>query len=353
MIQKEGLVFRNGNAWKILASHIEEIKYSSVFVIVDENTERYCLPVLYDKIGLEVNWNVLQIPSGEKYKNITTCIRIWEELSERGADRNSLIVNLGGGMITDLGGFVASTYKRGLAFVNIPTTLLAMVDAAIGGKNGIDFGLAKNQIGTIYLPKMVIIENLFLDTLPNRQLVSGMAEMFKHGVIHNDKSWEKVEYLNPSNKSEFEELIWESIEIKNEIVSLDPFEANLRKTLNYGHTLGHAIESHCLDNSEREPLLHGEAIAIGMILATYISKQLLDFPKKRLTEVTKTIMSVFSKQRFTQNEIENIINLLVFDKKNRNGKVLFVLMYDIGKPKTDCIVSNELIYKAFEFYKNL
>lgn len=353
MIQKEGLVFQNENAWKILASHIEKTNYSSVFVIVDENTENHCLPVLYKKVGLDIKWNVLQVPSGEKYKNITTCIRIWEELSERGADRNSLIINLGGGMVTDLGGFVASTFKRGLAFVNIPTTLLAMVDASIGGKNGIDFGLAKNQIGTIYLPKMVVIENSFLDTLPNRQLISGMAEMFKHGVIDSTESWEKIVSMDPTHKSEFEELIWESIEIKNKIVSLDPFETNLRKTLNYGHTLGHAIESHCLDNSEREPLLHGEAIAIGMILATYISNQLLDFPEKRLTEVTTTVMSVFSKQIFTQNEIENIINLLVFDKKNRNGKVLFVLMQDIGRPETDCTVNNDLIYNAFEFYKNL
>src|SRR5690554_6571725 len=321
MIQKEGLVFQNENAWKILASHIEEANYSSVFVIVDKNTEKYCLPVLYDKISLEINWNILQIPCGEKHKNITTCIELWKALSANGADRNSLIINLGGGMVTDLGAFVASTYKRGTAFVNIPTTLLAMVDASIGGKNGIDFGLAKNQIGTIHLPKMVVVENVFLNTLPKRQLVSGMAEMIKHGIIHNEKSWEKVEFLDPNNTSKFEALIWESIEIKNEIVSLDPFEANLRKTLNYGHTLGHAIESHCLDNKEREPLLHGEAIAIGIILATYISNQLLGFPDKRLTEVTKTIIAAFAKQDFNTNEIENIINLLVFDKKNRNGKV--------------------------------
>ncbi len=357
MIQKKGLVFQNENAWKILASHIEKTNYSSVFVIVDENTKKHCLPVLYEKVNLEVNlevnWKVLVIPCGEKHKNITTSNGLWEALSDKGADRNSLIVNLGGGMITDIGGFVASTYKRGVAFVNIPTTLLAMVDASIGGKNGIDFGLAKNQIGTIYLPKMVVIENIFLNTLPKRQLVSGMAEMFKHGIIHNQKSWEKVENLNPNDTSKFESLIWESIQIKNEIVSLDPFEANLRKTLNYGHTLGHAIESHCLDNKEREPLLHGEAIAIGIILATYISNQLLDFPIKRLTEVTKTLMAVFSKQEFNKNEIDKIINLLVFDKKNRNGKVLFVLLHDIGKPKTDCIVNNKLIYNAFDFYKNL
>lgn len=353
MFQKEELVFRNENSWRILASHIEKKKYSNVFVIVDENTEIHCLPRFYEKIGLNQEWKVLQVPSGEKYKNIDSCIRLWEQLSDKGADRNTLIINLGGGMITDLGGFVASTFKRGLTFVNIPTTLLAMVDASIGGKNGIDFGLAKNQIGTINLPQMVVVENSFLETLPKRQLVSGMAEMLKHSLIHNSDSWNKIYALESLNKSGFEELIWESIAIKNEIVAQDPLETNLRKTLNYGHTLGHAIESHCMDNSEREPLLHGEAIAIGIILATYISNRLLDFPEKKLTEVSMKILSIFPKQNFSQNEIENIVNLLVFDKKNRNGKVLFVLMQDIGKPKTDCVVSNTLIYSAFDFYKNL
>lgn len=352
MIQKEGLVLLNKNTWKILASHIEEMKYSNIFVIVDENTETHCLPRFNEKIDLDYKWKVLQVPSGEKYKNIDTCISLWEQLSDKGADRNSLIINLGGGMITDIGGFVASTFKRGLAFVNIPTTLLAMVDASIGGKNGIDFKLAKNQIGTINFPKMVVVENSFLDTLPKRQLISGMAEMLKHSLIYSDESWERINSLDPLNKPEFEELIWESIEIKSEIVSLDPLETNLRKTLNYGHTLGHAIESHCMSSAEREPLLHGEAVAIGMILATYISNQLLDLPEKRLTEVSAKILSIFSKQIFSQNEIENIINLLVFDKKNRNGNVFFVLIHDIGEPKTDCVVSNSLIYNAFEFYKN-
>lgn len=353
MIQKEGLVFRNRNAWEILASHIEEVNYSNVFIIVDENTQTQCLPRFYEKLDLNKKWKTLQVSSGEKYKNIESCIQLWERLSEEQGDRNSLIINLGGGMITDLGGFVASTFKRGMAFVNIPTTLLAMVDASIGGKNGIDFGMAKNQIGTINLPIMVVIENLFLETLPKQQLISGMAEMLKHSLIHSSDSWDKIRDIKPLNTPLFEELIWESIAIKSEIVSQDPLETGLRKTLNYGHTLGHAIESHCLDSSERESLLHGEAIAIGMILATYISNQLLGFPEKRLTEVSERLISLFPKQVFSQNEIENIINLLVFDKKNRSGKVLFVLMQDIGELTTDCVVSNDLIYNAFEFYKKI
>lgn len=353
MGQKEGLVFKNGTAWEILASNIEEMDYSNVFIIVDENTEIHCLPVFNQKFNSFQNWKVLKVPSGEKYKNIESCIQLWQQLSENGADRNSLIINLGGGMITDLGGFVASTFKRGVSFINIPTTLLAMVDASIGGKNGIDFALAKNQIGTVNLPKMVIVENSFLNTLPKRQLISGIAEMLKHGLIYSKESWNRISSTDLSNSSNFETLIWESIEIKNNIVSQDPLENGLRKNLNYGHTLGHAIESHCLASLERKTLLHGEAIAIGMILATYISNELFDFPEETLNQVSDKILSYFPKQIFTPNEIENIIKLLVFDKKNIKGKVLFVLLEDIGKPKINCTVNNDLIFNAFEYYKNL
>lgn len=352
MIHKEGLVLKEENAWENMTSHIKKKEYSKVFIVVDKNTEIYCLPYFYKKINLELKWEILSIPCGENHKNIITCIEVWEELANKKADRNSLIINLGGGMVTDLGGFIASSFKRGVDFINIPTTLLAMVDASIGGKNGIDFGRAKNQIGTINLPEMVVIENSFLNTLPQRQLVSGLAEMLKHGLIHSSASWEKINLLDHSNQSQFKELIWESIEIKSEIVRCDPLELNLRKTLNYGHTLGHAIESHFLEQTDTEPLLHGEAVAIGLMLATYISNQLLGFPGKKLMEVSAKIASLFPKQTFSEKDINNILSLLVFDKKNRNGQVLFVLLHDIGKPKTDCIVDNNLIHKAFEYYKN-
>ena len=353
MIQKEGLVFRNEKGWRSLASHIEEKEYSKVFLFVDEITKTFCLPVFYDKISLERDWEIIEIPSGEDNKNISSCVLAWDQLSKKGADKNSLIINLGGGMITDLGGFVASTYKRGIAFVNLPTTLLAMVDASIGGKNGIDFGYIKNQIGTITLPKMVVIETLFLETLPKRQCMSGMAEMLKHGLIYSDSSWEKVRLSNISNKFEFEDLIYESIEIKEEIVSKDPMEKNVRKTLNFGHTLGHAIESHCLSASNRAALLHGEAIGIGIILATYISSEIKGFPKDTLRQVSEKVLSIFPKEKFLATDIDKIIDLLIFDKKNRNGKVLFVLLKDIGKPEIDCIVSNDLIFRSFDYYKKL
>ena len=353
MRQEEEMILQNELGWKMLSSHLFEMDYSSVFIIVDDNTKIHCLPILSEKISIEQKFEILEISSGEKSKNIQSCIYLWERLSLFSADRNSLIINLGGGMITDLGGFVASTFKRGILFINIPTTLLAMVDASIGGKNGIDFGSAKNQIGTVNLPKMVIIENAFLKTLSKRELTSGFAEMIKHSLIEGKECWEKLKTVQPNSSTEFEELIWESMAVKRDIVQLDPLEKNIRKTLNYGHTLGHAIESHFLGQEDRETLLHGEAIAIGIILASYISRNLYSFPKERLMEISKMILSHFSKQKFSESDIKNIIDLLIFDKKNRNGKVLFVLMRDIGKMEINCTVDNDLIYKAFDFYKNL
>ncbi|QAA80936.1 3-dehydroquinate synthase [Aequorivita sp. H23M31] len=351
MIERENLILPNGKGWITLASLIAEKKYSKLFILVDENTEILCLPIFYIKMEEMNEWKILKIRDGEKNKNIETCIELWQELLLEGADRHSLVINLGGGMISDLGGFIASTFKRGIDFVNIPTTLLGMVDASIGGKNGIDFKNAKNQVGTVNQPKLVVIEHSFLKTLPKEQLISGMAEMMKHSLISSKDSWNRFVTSDLNDKAIFENLIWESIEIKNKIVQRDPLEKGLRKTLNFGHTLGHAIESHCLDNPYREALLHGEAIAIGIILATFLSTELLGFPQNELLEVYNTIESYFPKQKFSKNEISNIIKLLSYDKKNIGGKVLFVLLEEIGKPKTDCFVSDSLIFNAFEFYE--
>jgi 3-dehydroquinate synthase len=350
--KEKGLVYKNEMAWEIFSKIILKSKPSKIFILVDENTENHCLPYLLKKAGFETIPETIIIPEGEAHKNIATCLNVWETLSDKGADRNSMIINLGGGVVTDLGGFVASTFMRGLSFINIPTSLLAMVDASVGGKNGVDLGHKKNQIGVIALPEMVILDTEFLKTLPKEHIVSGIAEMLKHGLIHSKAYWERIKNVDVSDNSTFNELIWDSIEIKKEIVTKDPLEKNLRKTLNYGHTLGHAIESHFLEASNKDPLLHGEAVAVGLILATYISNELLSFPKETLEEVTHSIFNYFPKQSFTQNDIAAIINLMAFDKKNRNGKVLFVLLEDIGHHKYNCEVNNELIYKAFEYYKN-
>jgi len=351
-LNEKGQVYRNDIAWEVFSNSIKKIKPSKVFILTDENTHKHCLSYLLKKKNFEIAPEIITIPEGEIHKNISTSLKVWETLSDKGADRNSLIINLGGGVVTDLGGFVASTFKRGVSFINIPTSLLAMVDASVGGKNGVDLGHIKNQIGVINLPEMVLIDTEFLNTLPAEHLTSGFAEMLKHGIIYSMEYWERVKNINATKKIEFEALIWDSIEIKKEIVDKDPFEKNLRKTLNYGHTLGHAIESYFLESPDKKTLLHGEAIAIGIILATYISMETYGFPKKLLQDISKTILKYFPKQTFSKKDVEAIINLLIFDKKNRNGQVLFVLLDDIGQHKIDCIVSNELIHKAFEYYKN-
>lgn len=352
ILNEKGKVYRSTRGWEILSTYMEAEKPSHLFVITDENTEEHCLSLFSEKIAINISVENITIPAGEKHKNLTTSLGVWETLSEKGADKNCLIVNLGGGVVTDLGGFVASAFKRGLPFINIPTSLLAMVDASVGGKNGVDLGHLKNQIGVINLPECVVVDIDFLKTLPQEQLISGLAEMLKHGLIHSTEYWERVKKVNISEKNEFENLIWDSIAIKEEIVKQDPYERNLRKTLNYGHTLGHAIESYFLESKEKTILLHGEAVAIGIILATHISAELLDFPKERLKDVTATVLKYFPKKNFDKNDIEAVIKLLAFDKKNRNGKVLFVLLKDIGQYKTDCEVPNSLIYKSFEYYKN-
>jgi 3-dehydroquinate synthase len=352
MSSEKGTVYLNESGWNKLVFEIKKLGPSKVFIIVDKNTEYHCLPYFLEHFSSQVAYEIISITPGENFKNISTCLDVWEDLSTKEADRSSLIINLGGGVVTDLGGFIASTFKRGLSFINIPTSLLAMVDASVGGKNGVDLGNIKNQVGTVQLPNMVLLDISFLDTLPHSQLLSGMAEIIKHGLIKDEHTWKKIKSMDPLNRTEFEKLIWESVEIKNKIVQEDPFEKGKRKILNFGHTLGHAIESHFLNHKDRNPMLHGEAVAIGMILASHISSEILELQKAKVSDITQHILSLFPKQRFTKNDIEHIQKLTIYDKKNRNGKVLFVLMEDFGKFHHDCTVDNELIINAFEYYKS-
>ena len=271
-------------------------------------------------------------------------------MSELGADRKSIIINLGGGVISDLGGFVACTFKRGIDFINIPTTLLSMVDASIGGKNGVDLGNLKNQIGIIREPKAVIVDTQFLSTLPQNEMRSGLAEMLKHGLIFDKKYWDKFKDLKSLNTDNLNELIHQSIEIKNEIVCEDLTENGIRKSLNFGHTLGHAIESYFLENDNKTSLLHGEAIAVGMILESFISREKELLTNEEYQEIKYIINDIFERVEFSQIDIEKIIELLIFDKKNEFGKVQFALLDGIGKIKINQESDNELIYKAFEDY---
>ena len=338
--------------YEFLAESITPQLYSKIFVIVDENTSNQCLPRFLANFATEVTIEIIELEAGETHKNIETCLGIWNSLTELEGDRKSIIINLGGGVITDIGGFVACTFKRGIDFINVPTTLLAMVDASIGGKNGVDLGNLKNQIGIIKEPKAVLIDTHFLSTLSAREMRSGLAEMLKHGLIYDKLYWDKFKNLNNLSTDDLNSLIHESIQIKNTIVSEDLTENGIRKSLNFGHTLGHAIESYLLEHPNKNSLLHGEAIAIGMILESYISKEKNLISKAEYLEIKELINSLYDKVEFSDIDIQKVIDLLIFDKKNEFGTIQFALLDGIGKIKINQTSENELIIKSFEDYKN-
>ena len=344
-------VIFNVEGYKELNKQISENNYSTLFIIVDSITNEVCLPKLLPLIETNSQIEIIEFEAGEVNKNIETCIQIWNVLTELGADRKSLVLNLGGGVVTDLGGFVASTFKRGIDFINIPTTLLAMVDASIGGKTGIDLGNLKNQIGVINNPKLVVVDSGFLATLPQIEMRSGLAEILKHGLLFNKFYWEQFLDLSKIDFADFDTIIFDSIKIKNEIVIQDPNEKGIRKALNFGHTLGHAIESYFMDNKTKKSLLHGEAIAIGMILESYISMTNKLISEVEYQEIKTTIKGIFEEVTFDKNDIDSIVNLLIHDKKNENGKIKFVLLDGIGKFIINQEVENEIIMSSFENYK--
>lgn len=334
-------------AQAILKQSVAQGNYSKIFVLADDNTKNHCLP-RFEKFDIGKIDGVISIKPGEEYKTIGTCSQVWTELSEQGADRKSLLINIGGGVVTDLGGFVASTFKRGIEFINIPTTLLAMVDASVGGKTGVDLGVLKNQVGVIQQPKMVLIFPEFLQTLDQRQLTSGFAEMLKHGLILDDVYWNQLVQsgITPTDSK----LIKKSIELKGEVVVEDPTELGIRKKLNFGHTLGHAIESYFLESPQKVTLLHGEAIAIGMILESYLSHKLTGLSRVELDEIKKVLLQYFPQVQFSMEEIDTVLELLKHDKKNTHGNINFVLLSCIGNALTDIKVNTDLLKESFVYY---
>ncbi len=348
----DNLILFNEACYSTLNTYLRDSNNSLIFILVDENTHKHCLPNFLSKVETDITIEILEIESGEINKTIDTCSGLWSVLSELGADRKSLLINLGGGVITDLGGFVGSTFKRGISYINVPTSLLAMVDASVGGKTGVDLGHLKNQIGVINSSDLVLIDTSYLNTLPKSQLNSGIAEMLKHGLIHSTSYWNSMLAVIKNNDINLDSLIHESVVIKNSVVTKDPKEQNLRKTLNFGHTLGHAIESYFLENLDKKDLLHGEAIAIGMILECYISHKLLQFPLKRVQEVVSVVTSLYPNVIIERSDYEPIIDLLKYDKKNEHGNINFVLLRDIGSYEIDCQVDNNLILEAFNYYNS-
>jgi 3-dehydroquinate synthase len=342
-------IYFNENGYIKLSDLFLEKKYSMVFILTDENTNEYCLPKLLSHLATEIPIEIIEIESGEANKNLQTCTEIWSILSDFGADRKSVMINLGGGVITDMGGFIASTFKRGIDFVNIPTTLLGMVDASIGGKNGVDLGVLKNQIGTFNDPELLIIDSEYLSTLSNREMISGLAEMLKHGLIYDKNYWKKFRSISDIDFSELDALLYRSIEIKNEIVTQDPKEKGIRKALNFGHTLGHAIESSYLESET--PLLHGEAIAIGMIMEAFISKEKGLLTATEFLEIKTTLKSIYVEVEIDEKTQNKIIELLIHDKKNESGIIQFTLLNSIGNFIINQTVDNEIISRSFFDYK--
>ena len=345
-----GIIHFNNNCYPAINEHLKNKNFSKIFILVDNNTHELCLPYFLEKLETNATIEIIEIEEGEINKTIDTCVGVWNTLSELDADRKSLLINIGGGVITDLGGFVASTFKRGIAYINIPTTLLAMVDASVGGKTGVDLGHLKNQVGVISTPNIVLIDTNYLGTLPQNQMRSGLAEMLKHGLITGETYWNNFTDLSGLDMTDLDTLIYESVLIKKNVVDQDPLENGLRKTLNFGHTLGHAIESYFLSNTNKTTLLHGEAIAIGMVLACYLSSKILDFPIEQ-TKAIKTLFSTFyGKVTIEESDYAPIIELLKYDKKNNHGNINFVLLKQIGDTVIDCKVDETYILESFKFY---
>lgn len=329
---------------------LKEKNYSRVFVLTDENTGVHCLSNFLASMPADFAYDVIEVDAGEENKNIDFCIGVWKTLLDFGAERNSVLINLGGGVVTDLGGFAASTYKRGIDFIQIPTTLLSQVDASIGGKTGIDLDTVKNIIGTFTQPQAVIINIDFLKTLDKRQLVSGFAEMIKHGFIFDAEYHQALKNFDFENPSE--ELIYRSVQIKNVVVRKDPKESGLRKILNFGHTIGHAIETHSIDHDEK-PLLHGEAIAIGMICEAFLSKQHNELKTEHLNEVVESIRAVFPDYTLKEETFPNLLSIMKNDKKNVDGKIGFSLLKEIGECSFNHYIEEDSIIDALIFYQEL
>jgi 3-dehydroquinate synthase len=329
-----------------LPALLSDFNYTSVAVLVDELTHRHCYPLVKPLLPKHT---LIRIKSGEERKNLATCEHIWQAITNAQLDRHSLLINLGGGVIGDMGGFCAATYKRGIDFVQIPTTLLAQVDASVGGKLGIDFHGLKNHIGVFREPAAVLIDAQFLKTLPWAELRSGFAEVVKHCLIADADKWEQIRKRD-LDRQNWHDLIAHSVTVKAEVVRQDPTEKGLRKILNFGHTLGHAVESFYLSQPKKK-LLHGEAIAVGMVAESYLAyrKQLLE--PTALEQIEEFIFSVFGRVSIAEADIDQIIPLTLQDKKNRNGKVKAALLEGIGNAKFDVVLNAKEMREALEYYR--
>ena len=368
-----------------LATAVAESEHDRVFVLTDDTTHECCLPKVaallaqYDAVPIT-------IPHGDQHKTLAALGDVWTALQQGGATRHSLLINLGGGMVTDLGGFAAATFKRGINFINIPTTLLAMVDAAVGGKTGVNFGGLKNEVGAFADARFVIINTCFLDTLDAENLCSGYAEMLKHALISDERMWaEHVNFdLSQPDLAELQRMVAESIAVKERIVAEDPHEHGIRKALNFGHTIGHALEEFALQQAggavvstaptkqltsggavvsarllplarartaPKNTLLHGYAVAFGLIGELYMSARKAGFPTERLHQTARFIRENYAQTEFTCNDYPTLLNLMRHDKKNMSGVINFTLLHNIGDIRINQTATDEEIREALDFIR--
>lgn len=335
-----------GNAG-FFSQWLEGKSYSKVLVLVDAHTKQHCLPLWAEKTGRQET-ELICIPPGEAHKNIRTCEEIWRQLLDAGADRHSLLLNLGGGVIGDMGGFCAATFMRGIDFVQVPSTLLSQVDASIGGKLAIDFGRVKNSIGLFRDPAAVFIDPDFLHTLPEQERISGFAEIIKHSLIADRGAWADLQRFYQTASPDWAAYILPSLRIKQRIVMEDPFEKGIRKALNFGHTIGHAVESFALESDH--PLTHGEAVAIGMICESWLSTRICGLPESELAEIAAFLRRHYAHYPLDTNIFPELIRLMGKDKKNEQSRINFSLLPAIGQALINQTASEGLIRESLEFY---
>ena len=336
------------NIVRDLEMQMADMDHSKVFVLTDEGSEKYCTDFLKD---VTFEYQSIVLKSGDDHKTLEALASVWQFMTENGADRESLLINLGGGMITDLGGFAASTFKRGVYFINIPTTLLAMVDAAVGGKTGINFGGFKNEIGVINHADAVLIDTLFLKTLDEANVISGYAEMVKHGLItkssHFDDllqfDWNDIDYVR------LNALVLDSIKVKENIVEEDPYEKGIRKALNLGHTVGHAFESLAMKTA---PMLHGRAVALGIVVELFLSYKKLGFPSDVMRSFIQDVKEKYEPFIFDCDDYETLYSYVKHDKKNSGDRINFSLLSAKGEVQINQHCSKEDIFAALDFYRN-
>ncbi len=343
-------VIKSTDLNKDLSDILSRLSFDKLFLLTDENTERLCYPLVKDNTQIAKAGKII-IKAGDDNKNIETLSSIWKYLSENGATRHSLLINLGGGMLTDIGGFAAASFKRGIKCINIPTTLLGAVDAAVGGKTGINFNGLKNEIGAFAPAETVLIDSAFFKSLDHQNFLSGYAEMIKHGLIDSDKEWlatmsfdtEEIDY------EKLKQLVVDSVGVKERIVEIDPFEKGIRKALNLGHTIGHAFESMSYELNKH--VQHGYAVAWGIICELYLSHRFCGFPKEKMYKTIYFIKDNYHGFYFDCDHYERLYEYMKHDKKNESDTVNFTFLSDVGKIEINQTASKEDIFDAIDFLR--